>query len=914
MSITQVEKRNGTLENVSFDKITERVRAIANMIIINCSGSRQWLTPHWGQPITTIDPITISQKICARVHHKIKTSELDALSSELCASMGYLHPDYERLAARICINNHHKITPNSIRDVVRECNNNVDRSGNKSPLFAKHIADFIIENAEILDDMIQYDRDYDIDFFGFKTLVRSYLFKSNGRVIERPQHLWMRVAVCIHLPREFGNIDLANIFDMIQETYYCMSCKKFTHATPTLFHAGSERPQMSSCFLMGTEDSVEGIYKTVQDTALISKWAGGIGLHISNIRANGSYIRKTAGHSFGIMPMLKVYNDTARHINQSGRRSGSFAMYLEPWHADIFAFLDAKKNQGAEEERARDLFYALWIPDLFMIRVRDDLQWSLMCPDQSPGLDDVYGDEFEQLYCKYEADGQYIKQIKARDVWRAIINSQIETGTPYMTYKDASNKCSNQKNIGVIKSSNLCSEIMQYSDSHEYGVCNLASLNLTSFVELSKNTIDLISTWSDNSEYENIIYTIDVDSNDDDAIECEWCVMLKGLLRQHSIPYREIKLKRDDFGSIILPECFRTYDVKTVPQLFRQSNSDNNRDNHIGGYDAVWELLKPKYNYDELHKITQMVTRNLNRVIDINYYPVPETRRSNLKHRPIGIGVQGLADVFQMMRVPFDSMEARILNAGIHETMYHGALEASHRLAACDGAYDTFRGSPLSEGKFQFNLWSLNNQQRQIEPMEKWDWETLRDNIVKDGVRNSLLIALMPTASTSQILGNNECFEPYTSNMYTRRVLAGEFTVINRHLIRDLQHCDLWDESMAQSLIAERGSVKNLQIPDHLKSIYKTSWELKQKVLIDMARDRGFYICQSQSLNLFFERPDYETLSKAHQYSWKRGLKTGSYYIRSKPAIASQQFTVAVKPKKTPSQPSQNEPCEMCSS
>jgi ribonucleoside-diphosphate reductase alpha subunit len=919
MEQTQVLTRSNKLEPVSFDKITARLREICSWKL-DCYSKNNILTSEWSKPIVSIDPIEISKKICSRIYHGIKTTELDAMAAELCASMSTIHPDYGKLASRIVVSNNQKITPSRLSDVIKLGNTNTDALGNKSPLHHKGIGEFITRWSSVLDSMINYDRDYDIDFFGFKTLHRSYLFKVDGNVIERPQHLWMRVAVCLHAPydeewyKSHYNEDtdsteetsLSNMepyFGRIQETYDALSCKKFIHATPTLFHAGTPRPQCSSCFLMGTEDSVEGIFKTISDAAMISKWAGGIGIHMSNIRANGSYIRKTAGRSLGIMPMLKVYNDTARYINQSGRRNGSFAMYIEPWHADLFDFLEAKKNQGADEARARDLFYALWIPDLFMERVRDDADWYLMCPDESPGLADCYGNDFKQLYNQYETKGIYRKKIKARDVWKAIINSQIETGTPYMLYKDAANECSNQQNVGIIKSSNLCSEIIEYSDSKEYAVCNLASVNLTHFVNMSKESQNRLESMRNNS---NVIWTVD---------NCDWCKMLKGLFVHHSIDYEEKKLSRNENGDIVWPEDFIQRGLNTVPQVF--SNVENEPESvHLGGYDKIWEMLCPTFDYEGLHDNVKIITRNLNKIIDINFYPVEETRVSNMRHRPIGIGVQGLADVFMMMRLSFDSQEARKVNAWIHETMYHAALEASCELAKQEGPYETFDGSPLSEGIFQFNLWSLRNQQRTINPMETWDWEILRDSIMKHGVRNSLLIAPMPTASTSQILGNNECFEPYTANMYTRRVLAGEFTVINKHLIRDLQNCKLWNEEMRQMLIQSRGSVLSLPIPKFFKNLYKTAFELKQKVLVDMARDRGFYICQSQSLNLFFERPDFETLSKAHLYSWKCGLKTGSYYIRSKPAITSQQFTVTPVTKQISSvkqTDDSNEPCELCS-
>lgn len=876
----QVTKRNGQVVDVQFDTITERLNMLCN-IDIDCDDKD--IKYHK----LTIDPIVITQKIAARIYHKIKTSEIDTIASDLCASMSYINTQYGHLAGRICINNHQKHTPKSILDVIKLAKQSVDCHGIYAPLFGDHELNFIEKYHKELDEFIVHDRDYCIDFFGFKTLQRSYLFKMNGNIIERPQHMWLRVAIGIHSHEK--DVDDKIILRNIKETYDCMSCKKFTHATPTLFHSGTPRPQMSSCFLMGTEDSVEEIYKTISKTALISKWAGGIGLHISNIRANGSYIRKTAGNSLGIMPMLKVYNDTARYINQSGRRNGSFAMYLEPWHADVFQFLDAKKNQGAEEERARDLFYALWIPDLFMEHVRDDKDWWLMCPDQSPGLNDCFGENFVRLYNQYVDEGKFRKKIKARELWKAVINSQIETGTPYILYKDPSNKCSNQQNVGVIKSSNLCTEIIEYSDSKEYAVCNLASINLTACIKRNES---VAKDW-------NSVKIITAD-------QCPWCWLLKGLLKEHNIEYQEEILQYDNFGNIVWSEEMKQQNLKTVPQLFVYKNDSYQ---NIGGYDKVWSILSPTFDYDELYKISKIITRNLNKIIDINFYPVKETEISNKRHRPIGIGVQGLADVFQILRLPFDSEDARKLNAWIHETIYYAALTESCELSKKFGPYETYEGSPISKGQFQFDLWNQCGQKETVEKLQKWDWDALRANILKHGVYNSLLLAPMPTASTSQILGNNECFEPYTANIYTRRVLAGEFTVINKHLVSDLTNMGLWDENMAQEMVAHRGSVQNIEkIPQYLKSIYKTAWEIKQKVLVDMARDRGFYICQSQSLNLFFEHPDFSILSKAHMYSWKSGLKTGSYYIRSKPAINSQQFTVSVKSEKNTEQS-----CELCS-
>ncbi len=847
MTIMRVIKRNGNEENVQFDKITKRISHLLYNLDKN------------------IDPTKISQQVCSQVHDGINTCELDELSANICMAMSMTHPDYAVLAGRIVINNYQKNTDESFENTMKLLYNNISH-GQSAPLVSDEVYNLSKKYSQQFNNILQHDRDYLIDFFGFKTLLRAYLLKINKIPIERIQHMWLRVAIGIH-----GD-DLLNI----ENTYNLLSTKMFTHATPTLFHAGTPRPQMSSCFLLGTDDSVHGIYKTITDCAMISKWAGGIGVHISNIRAKDAYIRKTGGRSDGIMPMLRVYNNTARYINQSGKRNGSFAMYIEPWHADIFDFLDAKKNHGDEEERARDLFYAMWIPDLFMERVQNDEEWCLMCPDTCRKLTDVYGDEFNELYTQYESNGQYIKKINARDVWNAIINSQIETGTPYMLYKDACNKKSNQKNIGTIKSSNLCTEIIEYSDDKEYAVCNLASINLVACVENNKN--------HELKDKKIKIYS---------KSTCVFCKLAKALLSKYDIEYEEV----------ILEDLSET-EFKTVPQIFAD-------DTQIGGYTDLLEKLRPIFNFELLKNLTYQVTTNLNKVIDRNYYPLPETKASNFRHRPIGIGVQGLADVFMKMKYSFDSKDARDLNRKIFEVIYYGALDSSCDLAAKHCPYDSYQGSPISEGKLQFDMWD-----KHIELSDDIDWIGLRKKINDHGVRNSLLIAPMPTASTSQILGNNECFEPYTSNLYNRRTLAGEFTIINKWLINDLINMDMWNDEMKEKIMYYRGSIQKIsKIPKMIKDIYKTAWELKQKVLIDMSIDRAHFICQSQSLNIFAENPSYNLLTNVHFYGWKGGLKTGSYYIRSKAAINSQQFTINPELKKKIEKEEQEyEECLMCGS
>ncbi len=739
-----------------FDKITARVRKL-------CYGLND-----------LVDPVKVAMRVIEGLYDGVTTSELDNLAAEIAATMTTAHPDYAKLAARISVSNLHKNTKKSFSETMKDLYEYVNpRTGKKAPLLSDEAYEVIAKNAEVLDSTIIYNRDFGYDYFGFKTLERSYLLKLNGKIAERPQHMLMRVAVGIHLA------DMESVI----ETYELMSKKYFTHATPTLFNSGTPKPQMSSCFLLAMkDDSIDGIYDTLKNTAKISQSAGGIGLSIHNIRATGSYIAGTNGTSNGIVPMLRVFNDTARYVDQGGgKRKGSFAIYVEPWHADIFDFLELKKNHGKEEMRARDLFYAMWIPDLFMKRVETDGEWTLMCPNECPGLFTSHSEEFEKLYVKYEQEGKGRKTIRARELWEKILESQIETGTPYMLYKDAANRKSNQKNLGTIRSSNLCTEILEYTSPDEVAVCNLASIALPMFV---KNG---------------------------------------------------------------------TFDHK------------------------------------ELFKVTKRVTKNLNRVIDRNYYPIEEARNSNMRHRPIGLGVQGLADTFILLRMPFTSDEAKKLNQEIFETLYFAAVTASMEEAREEGPYSTYKGSPISEGKFQHNLWGIKDE----ELSGRWDWEKLRKSIKKHGVRNSLLVAPMPTASTSQILGNNECFEPYTSNIYTRRVLSGEFIVVNKHLLEDLVNLGLWNETLKQELMRANGSIQHIEdIPEDIKELYKTVWELSMKDIIDMSRQRGYFIDQSQSLNLFMENANFSKLTSMHFYAWKSGLKTGMYYLRTKAAVDAIKFTL----------------------
>ena len=754
-----VLKRDGRKEPIMFDKITARVRKL-------CYGLND-----------LVDPVKVAMRVIEGLYDGVTTSELDNLAAETAATMTTTHPDYAQLAARISVSNLHKNTKKSFVETMTDLYTYVNpRTGKKAPLLADNVHKIIKDNAELLDSTIIYNRDFGYDYFGFKTLERSYLLKINGQIVERPQHMLMRVSVGIHLD------DL----DAAIETYHLMSKRYFTHATPTLFNSGTPKPQMSSCFLLAMkDDSIDGIYDTLKQTAKISQSAGGIGLSIHNIRATGSYIAGTNGTSNGVVPMLRVFNDTARYVDQGGgKRKGSFAIYVEPWHADIFDFLNLKKNHGKEEMRARDLFYAMWIPDLFMRRVEEDSTWTLMCPNECPGLYDSHGDEFEKKYLDYEKNNKGRKTIQARELWEKILESQIETGTPYMLYKDAANRKSNQQNLGTIRSSNLCTEILEYTSPDEVAVCNLASIALPMFIK-------------------------------DGAFD------------------------------------------------------------HQGLYD-----------------VTVRATKNLNKVIDRNYYPVKEAENSNFRHRPIGLGVQGLADTFIKLRMPFTSDEAKTLNQEIFETLYFAAVTASKDMAKDEGPYESYKGSPISKGEFQHNLWGIKDS----ELSGRWDWVALRKEVKKHGVRNSLLVAPMPTASTSQILGNNECFEPYTSNIYTRRVLSGEFIVVNKHLLEDLVNLGLWDEDLKQELMRANGSVQQLDnIPDDIKELYKTAWELSMKDIIDMSRQRGYFIDQSQSLNLFMEGATMAKLTSMHFYAWKSGLKTGMYYLRTKSAVDAIKFTLDKK-------------------
>ncbi len=816
----RVTKRDGILQDVSFDKILDRVKKLGHEAGININFS------------------SLVMKVIDQLYDKIPTSKIDELAAEQCASLSTNHPDYAALGARIIISNHQKNTNPSFVKVVNDLYNFKNIHGKNKPLVSDGLYVFTNRFGEKIEAMIVHDRDYLIDYFGFKTLEKAYLFKTNDVVIERPQHMWMRVAIGIHCGPVCSDDNKFNdeCLQLIKESYDLMSQKYFTHATPTLFNAGTPRPQLSSCYLVAMEDdSIDGIYNTLKDCASISKYSGGIGLHIHNIRAKGSYIQGTNGKTDGLVPMLRVFNSTARYVNQSGKRNGSFAIYLEPWHADIDDFLELKKNHGDEELKARDLFYALWISDLFMERVKDSAKWSLFCPNECAGLSDAHGDAFKELYTKYEAEGRARKTVNARDLWFRILDAQMETGTPYLLFKDAANKKSNQQNLGTIKSSNLCTEIIEYSDEHETAVCNLASIALPSFVDPATKQFD----------------------------------------------------------------------------------------------------------YAKLHMVTKVVTNNLNRVIDINFYPTKKTMRSNLRHRPIGIGVQGLADAFVLMDIPFHSTAAINVNKLIFETIYHAALEKSNEIsiarreiirrllndnirglmcylneydkelisAADDlhvGAYSSFEGSPTSKGILQFDAWNVT-------PTDRYDWAALKQSIMENGIRNSLLVAPMPTASTSQILGYNECFEPFTSNLYSRRTLAGEFVVVNKYLMKELIALGHWNEQIKNNIIANKGSIQQLTVlPEHIRNKYKIVWEIPMKHLIDMSADRGAFICQSQSLNLWLEDPTYSTLTNMHFYSWKKGLKTGIYYLRRKAKHQAQQFTIEPELREADNNEAE-EICEMCS-
>ena len=782
-----VIKRNGRKESVKFDKITARIEKLS-----------------YGLNTEYVKTIEIAKKVIDGIYDGVSTQELDELAAETAATLTTKHPDFATLAARIAVSNLHKTTSKSFSSTMKRLYTYVNpKTEENASLLSKEVYGVINKNAAILDSSIIYDRDFSYDYFGFKTLEKSYLLKIDGKVVERPQHMLMRVAVGIHMD------DIASVL----ETYNLLSEKWFTHATPTLFNAGTPKPQLSSCFLLTMkEDSINGIYDTLKQCAKISQSAGGIGLSIHNVRGSGSYIKGTNGFSNGIIPMLRNFDMTARYVDQGGgKRKGSFAIYIEPWHSDIFEFLQLKKNHGKEELRARDLFYAMWIPDLFMKRVEANEEWSLFSPDEAKNLHETYGEEFERLYEKYEKDGKARKTVKAQDLWFEILEAQIETGNPYILYKDAANKKSNQKNLGTIKSSNLCTEIIEYTSPDEVAVCNLASIALNKFV-------------------------------------------------------------KDDL----------TYD------------------------------------HQKLYEITKVITKNLNKVIDVNYYPVEEAKNSNMRHRPIGIGVQGLADTFILMRFAFDSAEAKKLNSEIFETIYFGAMEASMELSQKEGAYKTYEGSPVSKGIFQFDMWGV------VPESKRWNWTKLKRKVKKHGVRNSLLLAPMPTASTSQILGNNECFEPYTSNIYTRRVLSGEFIVVNKHLLKDLIKLNIWNETMKDRLMEANGSIQEIkEIPDDIKLLYRTVWEVSQKSIIDMAADRGAYICQSQSMNIHMQDANFGKLTSMHFHAWKKGLKTGLYYLRTKAAADAIKFTIVKEEKSEDKEEKQEaiqcsidkkDDCEMCGS
>ena len=788
-----VTKRSGKTEIVSFDKILKRIKTI---------GQETYDIPVPPlQHSLKINYTSLAMKVIDQLYNNISTAKIDELSAEQCASMASIHPDYSTLAGRLIIANHGKNTSSMFVDTLSKLYMNNDKHGKPSPLITDDMMITARTYEDELNQMCHYTRDYLIDYFGFKTLERAYLMKVDGVIVERPQHMWLRVAMGIH----------GDDMEKIRETYELMSQKYFTHATPTLFNAGTPHPQLSSCYLIAMEDdSIEGIYNTLKDCALISKWAGGIGLHIHNVRASGSDIRGTNGASNGIVPMLRVFNHTAKYVDQGGgKRNGSFAMYMEPWHADIESFLDLRKNHGDEDLKARDLFYAIWMPDLFMERVKSGGEWTLMCPDECPGLSDVYGDAFKALYTYYETEGKGRKTMKARDLWFQMLDAQMETGTPYLLYKDAVNRKCNQKNLGTIKSSNLCCEITEYSDEDETAVCNLASIALPAFIVT------------------------------------------------------------DDDGNV-------TFD------------------------------------YVKLHSVVRTVTYNLNQIIDVNFYPTKKTERSNFRHRPIGIGVQGLADVFILLGLPFASDNAKEINVRIFQTIYHAALTESCQIAKKDGRYSTFDGSPASEGILQFDMW-------EVDPMEKvkmYNWDNLKEQIKTYGLRNSLLVAPMPTASTSQILGYNECIEPITSNIYSRRTIAGDFMVVNKYLIQDLIKLDIWNDKIKNNIVANNGSIQQIDIiPDDIKEKYKTVWEIPMRNLIDMAADRGAYVCQSQSLNLWLEDPTYNNLTSMHFYGWNKGLKTGIYYLRRRARHQAQQFTIEPEKNKgtTLGVNTEDEICEMCS-
>lgn len=899
-----VVKRNKEKELVSFDKVQRRILKLTGDLEPQLNG---------------VNSYEVAQSLIVKIYDGIETWRLDELAATICADKESIHPDYGILASRFSVSNHHKNTSPSFSETIRELYNDGDG------LIDNYLYEFVNKNKSKLNSVIDYKKDFEYSFFGFKTLERAYLMKLNGKIIERPQHMIFRVACSIHR-------------DDIKEAIKCyklMSEGYFTHATPTLFNMGTKREQASSCFLLAMDDdSIKGIYKTITDCALISKWAGGIGLSVHNVRAKNSIIKGTNGMTDGLIPMLKVFNETARYVNQGGKRKGSFAIYLEPWHADIEDFLMLRRNTGAESERARDLFYAIWIPDLFMKRVENDQMWSLMSPDESPNLHDCYGEEFESLYEKYEKEGKYREQVPARKLWNIIIDSQIETGTPYIGFKDAINRKSNQKNLGTIRSSNLCIEIVEYTSKDEIAVCNLGSIALPKFVEYTPIiTQEHITIYSKN--------------------DCKFCKLAKKILDRQNLNYKEINLDDSEESAKIMDnlnkerirelelqskECqdescdvgINAFKIKSVPQIYFGSE-------RIGGYKELKKLTAPQFNFKKLEEITKMLTKNLNKVIDWNFYPVPETENSNRRHRPIGVGVQGLADVFAMMRMPFDSQEARELNKKIFAHMYIASLECSmdisrkrkkhiqeyrkllkdeSNLTSVDtdrlkelkkahfiiseelklpsqyaGSYSSFIGSPSHKGILQYDLWD-------VEPIQelKLRFEKLKDDIKKHGLRNSLCIALMPTASTSQILGNNECIEPYTSNYYKRRTLAGEFKIINKYLVKDLIELGIWSPDIKDKIILNDGSIQGIsEIPKEVQDLYKTVWEISQKCLIDMSSDRGAYVCQTQSLNLFMNQPKHNSISSMHFYSWKKGSKTGIYYLRTLSSAKAQKVTISMK-------------------
>lgn len=952
----RVLKRSGTPEEVSFDKVLNRIRNLSDGL--------------------SVEYFELSQKVCSRIYDMVPTTELDELAAHLCSSMVIEHPDYGTLASRIIVSNHHKNTSPSFSETVNILYNNVDSDGERNPLISDLVYDLVMKNKEKLNSYIDYSRDYNYDYFGFKTLERSYLMKINGKVAERPQQMLMRVSLGIH------GTDLKEAI----YTYDMMSKKYFTHATPTLFNMGTRRAQGSSCFLLSMNgDSIDCIFESLKECAQISKYAGGIGIHVHQIRAKGSKIRGTNGTSSGLLPMLRVFNNTARYVDQAGRRAGSIAVYLEPWHADIEQFVEMKRNHGNEEERARDLFYALWIPDLFMERVKNDMAWSLMCPDRCKGLSDVYGDEFKALYEKYESEGKYTKQIRAQDLWFKILETQIETGVPYLLYKDACNLKSNQKNIGTIKSSNLCvaGDTMVLTQDGCFEIKDLKDkeVEVWNGEEFSKTVVK--QTGMD-QKLVNVTFT------DGTVIRCtpyhDFYLNIQGLstkLKAHELQPGMNTIKYD------LPD--QKDIVKTIKEVvdcgdFEDTYCFNEPKRHMGVFNGVitgqcteivevstpedtavcnigsiclptfisYKDRKPFYDFEKLHEVSMVMTKNLNKIIDVNFYPVEKARRSNMKHRPIGIGVQGLADTFIMMGYPFDSQEAKDLNRDIFETIYHGALEQSMLISKKrkelyeeslglskddprfkeisvhlgldnefepfhtehPGSYSTFEGSPASQGVLQFDMWG-------VKPGSRYDWGSLKLDVIKNGIRNSLLLAPMPTASTSQIMGFTESFEPITSNLYKRKTLAGEFIMVNRYLVGDLMTLGLWTKDIRNKILINEGSIQDIpEIPENIKSLYKTVWEISQRVIIDMAADRGAYVCQSQSMNLFLEDPDFKKLTSMHFYSWGKGLKTGCYYLRSKPKAKVQQFTVDptvgklanLKEKKPPKEcvPNQDGVCLMC--